>query len=100
MARSIERAKHFQKTLWQAAGWEWTEATFDYRLGVPGKSFTYEVPSQVQLATSAASRLVQKVQVRPQLEYYAAFFSAGRTLRSIFGSRFCLASLASSIVRP
>lgn len=31
MAKDIERAKEFQKALWKAAGWEWTEATFDYR---------------------------------------------------------------------
>jgi hypothetical protein len=31
LAKNIERARQFQKALWNAAGWEWTEATFDYR---------------------------------------------------------------------
>lgn len=31
MAKNIERAKQFQRTLWKAAGWEWTETDFDYR---------------------------------------------------------------------
>ena len=31
MAKNIERAKQFQRTLWKAAGWEWTEKDFDER---------------------------------------------------------------------
>jgi hypothetical protein len=31
MAKDIGRAKQFQKSLWKAAGWEWTEEKFDYR---------------------------------------------------------------------
>src|SRR5258705_12935167 len=31
MAKNVERAKQFQRTLWKAAGWEWTEKDFDER---------------------------------------------------------------------
>src|SRR5882724_1077044 len=31
MAKNIERAKQFQKTLWEAGGGAWTEANFDHR---------------------------------------------------------------------
>jgi hypothetical protein len=31
MAKNLERAKQFQRTLWRAAGWQWTEKDFDER---------------------------------------------------------------------
>ena len=31
MAKDLERAKRFQRSLWEVAGWQWTAETFDYK---------------------------------------------------------------------